>query len=169
MRSARAGDPRSCERSLRTDAQGVGRRSLQLLHDIEETLSSLRVDCEIMNGFTRLNHELADRLKTAAREGHLGTIDESGEIADTLRQAAGSAARVHERFRRRCVSARADRRLDPDDGVEEEFESAIAAAADFHDSLEDLAYTIELLDAELESPTGQAFATAEELLEALRH
>lgn len=159
----------SCDKSsLRCDAEGVGRRSLQLLRNIEETVSSLRIDCELMDGLARLSNDLSNRLKAKAVEGELDRIDESGGIVETLHSAADSAERVHQSLRLRCASAHADERLEPDDGVTDEYETAISVCADMHNALQDLAETVAELDAELDRPTGKRFTNIDDLMAALR-
>ncbi|MDT3679873.1 MAG: hypothetical protein ROZ64_13680 [Burkholderiaceae bacterium] len=160
----------SCnESNLRLDAEGVGRRSLELLRAIDQTVSSLRIDCELMSNLAHISNDLSERLKAKAVAGQLSLVDESGAIVETLNNAADAAESLHESLGRRCASARADHRLEPDDGVTDEYEAAISACADMHNALRDLADTVAELDAELEAPTGKSFTNIDELMAALRN
>ncbi len=124
-------------RAFTAEVGDVAARSLTLLRDIEHTLNWLGHRTRMFDTLTafadQVNNEL-DRID--------GVIDADGALTPAMEEAQGDIEEVYRALIAKRQSARDDRRLCEDDGVEAAYTETIAAAADLHNSINRLRWNI---------------------------
>lgn len=139
-------------------------RSLQLLNAIESTITRCASDTEILR---TLHREFRGFLSWLTANDATTPLDPEGQACELFEQASAAALRMYNVSIARRESARADRRLTGEDGVEDAYTALIAAFADVHNVLEDVRDAMATIDAEKSPTVGQA-SNAEELLKLLK-
>lgn len=136
-------------------------RSLDLLRAIEETIFAINFIADNLTTYARYATMAIDRFQGDKFEV---MCDESGKIADELNNAQSKVLELYNVFITKRNAARNDHNLNHDDGVEDCYTNAIAAAADLHNLLNDLRWEIYEHDADFEkSETSDVLSTAEEV------
>jgi hypothetical protein len=142
-----------------------GRRSLELLRAIEDTIDVMAHVAEDTRRFATRHEEVA-KLVWERRPG-TATLDPD-DILDALFGSIQDRAKVLHRHYRQCQqSAASDKDLQPDDGVVEAFGEACAAMVELFNACEDLRTAIREYDAD-SSSVGQPVEDVEELLATLK-
>lgn len=144
----------------------VASRSLHLLDAIDETVTSLENNRQLV---TLLSDHAKKQVAALKASPPAHEIDEDGKVSEKLDLAAQHLRRIYDDAIRRRKAAVEDADLHPDDGIVDAYTAFIAAAADFHNSLEDLRDVVETLDS-LHSPTaeGGPYENVSDLLKALK-
>lgn len=160
----RTNDERRRDLRLIESADALGRRSLDVLRDIDQTLASIDVDRGLMQSLTSVCRTLEQRLIESPPERR---IDAKGKVAAGIRKAAETAAAVHsEALDRRRAAAMDDERLEDDGGVDA-YDAFLDAIAEFHDAAEDLAERIAELDADFDAPGETTDASVADVMKGL--
>ena len=146
-------------------AYAIGERSLQLLHAIEQTISSLTTDREFVSNAARIVDSFEAEL---AKAPPVRPIDPEGRIVGLLIKGMEAADRLAATNREKLASAEADVRLTDDDGVTAEYHAFIESVCALHDGLSRLIERIEELDADFEEPLPGTFRSVDELMTALK-
>lgn len=142
--------------------QAFASRTLEFLQVIERTIQSVLADTEVLRANTRDLRRLLEKL---AAGGKLVELDPTGRVVDLLSQASASCVRIRERALLQRASAVSDPDLFDEVEVVDAYSDYIDAIADAHNAIEDLSDTVQTLDA-LHSPVvGQAFESADALIE----
>jgi hypothetical protein len=145
---------------LGSDAVSHAQRSLQLLRDIENTISALCYERRFFVTMAAAAHDTADRLKLAPRKAPL---DPEGRLEDKFDKAQAAAKQLYEAMIEKRSHARNDPNLTDEDGIADEYSRSIAAVADLHNGLNALRWAIGEYDADLEKPSGKTFKDPEQL------
>ena len=136
-------------------------RSLDLLRDIDATISSLN----------RLTAQLNSDLKFSENAIHSindmdTVIDQDNNISSQLEKAQSSINSLYDVLISQRESGRNDDRLTDDDGIEDAYNEAIVAAADLHNSLNTLRWAIGEHDADM-SPVSKSHSNMDDLIKEL--
>lgn len=150
--------------STAASVQAVTARNLQLLQAIENTVSRLTSDTDLLHSICLTFAEVFDALKKADGDE---VIDPQGIVCNSLRNASEATTRIYASTTRARQSARDDKRLRSDDGVVDAFDRKLKVVRSMHDLIEEMVEWIEIHDASLEKPTGAVYATVDELFDAL--
>lgn len=137
-------------------------KTLTLLRAIEETVSSLAWMQRRAEADSKYAVDSAEFLRTCER---VAEIDPDGTIVVSLEEAESRLEKLHEvlRNKRQAAVKASELRGDDKDAVTDAYSAAIAAVADLHNHMGDLRWAIGEHDADLEKPTGEAFADPEKL------
>lgn len=129
-------------------------RNLEILRAIESTLAWL----ERLTGQLRADFEFADKVN-ANLAGIPGIIDPDDSIQQGLEKAQIAVEELYGLLISKRQSGRDDHRLMEEDGIEEAYTEAIAAAADLHNAINSLRWNIgeHDTDAEPKAP-GKTYA-----------
>ena len=134
-------------------------RSLDVLQEIETTLSSLQLECEIIESISRFCFREAHRIQENPDKQEL---DPNRETRTKLLTAQNRVKQHHSDLIARRDAARADPRFNAYDGVVGAFSRTINAVAELHNNLNALRWAIGEHDAEL-SKVVKRCATVEAL------
>lgn len=118
-------------------SQEATARSNDLLIEIEDTLDVLELTTDVLTGYEKSISKATAKLANAGCP-----LDPQGMLNTLLEKAAGNVNELYNDLIERRESARADDRLQDEDGLEDAFTSAIASAADLFNSLEDLRFVV---------------------------
>ena len=143
------------------EVEQVSARSIFLLKDIDSTISSLKRLTAQLDADMQYAEGLAVGIQTVAVE-----IDTDSTISVQLEKSQSTVCDLYQELISRRESGRVDDRLSDEDGIEDAYTEAIAAASDLHNSLNDLRWAINEHDADL-SETGKPFTNAEDLIKHL--
>lgn len=151
--------------SLGDDILTGANRSLRLLKDIEETISSLCYDQRYYAALTDITKDAADNIHKAPR---LKMLDPDGSIEEKLLCGQNVAHKLYTQLIERRKSAISDPQLTDEDGVAEEFTRTIGVVAKMHNAINELRLAVGEYDADL-SPKkeGKVLKSAEEIEEFL--
>jgi len=144
--------------------QAFAARNLQLLSAIETTLGVLKADTayvRIMAG------EVEDCLAKLKAEQSAAQLDPSGRVCELIRKCLDSASRMYADNKTLKAAAERDSRLTADDGVVEAYDGFLDGLRDLHDCHAEFLDWVETHDALLESSSGTAYATADDLFAAM--
>ena len=145
-------------RDFTVSVQAVAARSLGLLRDIESTLTWL----ERMVGQLRTDALFAAKMREGI-EDIGGVLDPDGELETDLWTAQTSVGDLCNLLKEKRNSARSDRQLTDEDGIDEAYTDAISHAADLHNAIDELRFEIGVHDGMLSPSTGPATADVDEL------
>lgn len=143
------------------EAASESARSLDLLRSIDNTLSFL--------------NRLAAQLRADTSHAKKGIAivkalpvecDPDNTILESINKAQSATSDLYDELVSRRNAAKGDNRLAEDDGIEEAYTEAIAAAADVHNNLNSLRWAIGEHDADL-SPVSKPFTNAADLIKNL--
>lgn len=126
--------------------QAVGDRSLQLLHAIEQTVSDLATDGELVDTVARV---MGGILVALHKQQVKTPIDPEGKLVATLEKCVGAANRLRDTAERGIASAEADDRLTDDDCVAESWRSFGEKVASLNSVASELVQTIRAIDARI--------------------
>ncbi len=138
-----------------------GARSLDLLRSIDNTLSFLNRLTAQLRADTGYTERIIAIVKALPVE-----YDPDDSILESIGKAQSATGDLYDELINRRSAAKGDGRLTEDDGIEEAYTEAIAAAADLHNSLNALRWTIGEHDADL-SPVSKPFTNAADLVKNL--
>lgn len=140
---------------------GEANRSLDFLRAIEETIFAINLISDNLVTYSRYAAMSIEKFQSVK----LDTIcDESGKIADELNNAQAKVLELYNVFISKRDAARNDKNLKHDDGIEDCYTNAIAAAADLHNLLNDLRWEVYEHDADFEkSQTSDVLSTSDEV------
>jgi hypothetical protein len=145
-------------------ASGLAARNLKLLEAIEETITSLSNDLELLelvaNGFSGIFDKFT-------KEPPNVPIDTTGAIDGLLDSAAAACGRLYADAVHKHRAAGQDPHLTPEDGVEEAYNAFIQCINGTHDCIEELREWIALHDALFEETTGGKYSNVEDLFAAM--
>ena len=136
-------------------------RNLDLLRSIDNTLSLLnRLAAQLRadTGYTEKNIAIVKALPVE--------YDPDNTILESIDKVQSATGDLYHELVSRGNAAKGDSRLTEDDGIEEAYTAAIAAAADLHNSLNTLRWVIGEHDADL-SPVSKPFTNAADLIKNL--
>ncbi len=139
-------------------------RNLTFLRAIEEAVSALAQDCEILGGIERLYEEIEKAVRNAPSESPL---DESGELSRSLAESSAACERLHQRAMKAIQSARAEPHLTEEDGVESAWEKYRSLVVAIHELVEEIRERIETHDALLSPVSEKIHPDADSLFRAL--
>jgi hypothetical protein len=140
---------------------GEANRGLDFLRAIEETIFAINLITDNLVTYSRYASMSIDKFQNVKLDS---MCDESGKIADELNNAQAKVLELYNMFISKRHAARNDQNLSHDDGVEDCYTSAIAAAADLHNLLNDLRWEIYEHDADFEkSETSNVLSTNAEI------
>lgn len=135
-------------------------RSLDLLRNIETTLSSLEAIRDFYDALSNYcDRETIRITKRPPKE----QLDANSKIGESLRKAQVSLEEFHSRLNRCLGSALADPELREEDGVSEAYSASIETVVMLHNKLNTLRWTIGEHDADVAKTTGR-FRNVEELI-----
>jgi len=137
-------------------------RDLRLLHDIEQTISRLCYERQILDAVTSFIQDVTKSLTDKPRDKQ---IDPQGVASKSLHEAQKAVHGLYDTMLVKCRSAEADTRLVEEDGVVEEYRRSIATVAELHNSLNGLRWAIGEHDANLAKPALAAPLESEEAIE----
>lgn len=143
-------------------AHGFVARNLELLAAIENTLDALNGDTELIHAIANGYAEIKNRLAEQSRE-----IDPEGRMAQLLGKASDACARIYHDAQQRHAAACQDPAITAEDGVEEAYNTFMAAISHMHDVVEDLREWIAVHDAVLQPTTGATFTSTDDLFKSL--
>jgi len=145
--------------------EAISTRSLELLRAIEETVSNLSVEADLLRGAAQATaHVRAGLVKTPPER----RIDPEGRIDANLSCVLDKAAEIYADWKRRRQSAIDDPLLTEGDGVADGYEKAMDALRLLHDETQDLRELVAEHDCDFDTPTGEVFTSGEALLAAIR-
>jgi hypothetical protein len=146
---------------LGEDVQHYSARSLDLLRDIEATIRGLQYDQRLCETLCALATSSSEALRARPSNEE---IDPVGKIEATMHRAQEAAKALYDELIRRRDVARADRRVQDEDGLIDEFTRTIACVADPHNAINALRWALGEHDADLSPVSGPAFETIDDLL-----
>lgn len=146
------------------DAIGFGERSVDLLRLIEHTVNGLCADRAMMAGLANAAGDVARKVATMER---VTLLDPNDAVQETLLKGRDAIAKARDIWVDARNSVRRDPEVSDEDGLEDEFTTAIAAACDLHNALNTLLWSIGEHDADLESPSGISYTDVSQLLKAM--
>jgi len=139
-------------------------RNLRLLQAIDETLTALSTEADMLRLISR---DLAEVESGLIDADPAGALDPDRLIDRALEATVSIAERLHDRGEAGHRAALADAQLHADDGVAEAWADYIAAAGELHSVSQALRERIGTLDA-LQSPrSGKTYASAADLFDAM--
>lgn len=140
--------------------------SLSLLRAIDDTVEWLAsMQKEAASGVT-MGEEILKTLHNCKRER---VIDAAGELHDLYVMVEGKLKEVVKALKHKRAAAERDHRIKKhQDDLVAEFDGAILAVSELHDTLVELRWAVAEHDADLEKPTGKVFANAKDLFAALK-
>lgn len=147
--------------SFGREVEAIGARSITLLKDIETTISGVNRLTGQMQADAEFAEKMIEEIKIQNKE-----IDADNKISSQLEKAQSIIHDLYQELILRRESGRTDSRLSADDGIEEVYSEAIAAAADLQNNLNDLRWQILEHDADL-SPVSKSYTDARELIKDL--
>lgn len=124
-------------REFTADVQAEAARNLELLRDIERTIASVAR----LTKHLKTDAEFAEKAN-ASLSGINGVIDPDDSIQNALQESQDSVHSLYELLIEKRQSGRNDQRLCDDDGIEDVYTEAIAAAADLHNAINTLRWNI---------------------------
>lgn len=137
-------------------------RNLELLRDIERTCFALRKVTaflsELNGDFNEMTRALASVKVPLPEDKVLGPID---NILSVLEE-------MHVRQKGGLASARADRQLRADDGVEDAYREALSKLLLLHETIADYKCAVMLHNAMLDTSGGVALSSEDQIREYLR-
>ncbi len=142
-----------------------GMRSIDLLRNIEDTISGLAYDRRFFGEFAQT---AADFTRDIASSRKGVPIDPDGKLEETLSKAQEAAHSLHGTYVRKRRFAREDPNVRDEDGLVEEFTQTLAVLADLHNKLNELRWTIGEHDADLEPKGDQRLQSAQQIEDALK-
>jgi hypothetical protein len=146
------------------DIQAHAARNLRLLQAIDETLTALSTEADMLRLISRDLAEVEAGLIDAAP---VCLLDPDGMIDRSLEAILSIAERLHDRGEAGHRAALADAQLHVEDGVAEAWADYITAAAELHSAAQALRERIGTLDA-LQSPrSGKTYGSAADLFDAM--
>ena len=136
-------------------------RSLRLLKDIEETISSLCYDQRYYGALTSITKETAENIRKAPLNK---LLDQDGSIEEKLLRGQNAAHNLYNKLIEKRKSAISDPQLTDEDGVVDEFTRTIEIVADMHNSINELRWALGEHEADL-SPhkDGLVFSTPKDI------
>lgn len=144
-------------------AQAFAARNLELLASIENTLDALSADTKLVHAIDEGFQEVGQKLAGFGGE----PIDPEGRFQTLLSKSSDGCARIHRDICLRQRSACTDPDLRSSDGLADACSDFILAVDALHDTIERLREWVADHDAVLEPSTGQRYANAEALFDAL--
>lgn len=132
--------------ALGDDILAGANRSLKLLKDIEETISSLCYDQRYYDALTSITKDVAENIRKAAR---VKPLDEDGSIEEKLLRGQNVAHKLYTQLIEKRRSAISDPQLTDEDGVAEEFTRTIEVVAKMHNAINELRCALGEYDADL--------------------
>lgn len=142
---------------------GMVARSVALLDAIEQTVTLLHGDTEILVFLANQAKEVTAKVTEIEPRK---AIDPDGSISASLKKLCGQLERDYTLGMAKRNSARVDPQLTRDDGVEEAYTMHIAALADLHNAIEALRESMEIHDSRL-SPVIGSYDNVDDLFSAL--
>lgn len=144
--------------------EGVARR-IDLLRQIDTTISYLVLLRDQLTADARFAVDFNREI-----ESIVDVIDLDGSLHDRMESTQETVNAVYEMLIRKRDAARKDRLLRADEGVVEAYTEAIAAAADLHNAINTLRWSIAEHDVDVagEESNTPAFTNPDELLRHLR-
>lgn len=124
-------------RSFAADVGASAARSLDLLINIEHTLTWLEHQTRIFQAHTGFAEKMNDQLDQIA-----GVIDANDKLAGAMEATQGLVEQVYQMLVAKRQAGRDDSRLTEDDGIEAAYTDAIVAAADLHNALNRLRWNV---------------------------
>lgn len=121
-------------------------RSLKLLKDIEETISSLCYDQRYYGVLTSIANDAAENIRKAPR---VKLLDQDGSIEEKLLRGQNAAHDLYTQLIEKRKSAIFDPQLTDEDGVAEEFTRTIEVVAKMHNAINELRCALGEYDADL--------------------
>lgn len=146
------------------DIHAHAARNLRLLQAIDETVSTLSTEEELMRLISR---DLVQVESLLMGTSPAAPLDPDGQADRLLEAGAAIAERLHRRGEEAHRAALADAALHDDDGVAEAWSDYIDAAAELHNAAQALRERIGVLDALLSPHSGQTYASADDLFTAM--
>ena len=139
-------------------------RSIYFLTAIESTLSWLnRLTAQLRSDANFSENLIAGIISNKSDKN---VIDRNDAITNKLESAQTSINELYEILLSKRKAGRADTQLTDADGIEDAYSNAIAAAADLHNNLNTLRWSICEHDADL-SPVSKSYINAENLIKDL--
>jgi hypothetical protein len=138
-------------------------RTLDVLAAIDQTCGALRAETDAMRLHERRLHEVIGQINALPPGPEL----EPAARLDVFRAAQALLEQAVESLQHRCEAASRAPELREDDGVVDAYEAAIAAARELHAAIGELVFAVLEHDAD-RSPAGPVFASADELIAALK-
>lgn len=136
-------------------------RSLDLLRDIDATISSLNRLTAQLNSDLKFSENAINSIDSLD-----AIIDQDNNISSQLEKAQSSINSLYDVLISQRESGRNDDRLTDDDGIEDAYNEAIVAAADLHNSLNTLRWAIGEHDADM-SPVSKSHSNMDDLIKEL--
>ena len=136
-------------------------RSLDLLRDIDATISSLNRLTAQLNSDLKFSENAINSIDSLD-----AIIDQDNNISSQLEKAQSSINSLYDVLISKREAGRNDDRLTDDDGIEDAYNEAIAAAADLHNSLNTLRWAIGEHDADM-SPVSKSHSNMDDLIKEL--
>ena len=151
-------------------ARSTEAASINLIDAVDGTVDALVGLAGVMNGFNRMIASICEEVATAeCIEGRY--IDANDEAVDALGHAASSLKDQLTSLERKRASIDKDARLNGHhcESLHDAYEQAIEAVAELAESCMQMRAAIIRHDLAAEPRSGEAFATAEALIESLRN
>lgn len=143
-------------------AQAHAARNLTLLNAIENTISALSSDCDLVRAIRAAYAEMFDEVRA-----HAELIDQEGLLLDQLAKASDACGRIRVGLLKRQHSAHTDPALKPDDGVADAYQAVIDCISHLHDEIDEMSEWIGVHDAVLQPSTGQTFSSVDDLFSSM--
>jgi len=146
---------------LSSDIVSDAQRSVQLLRAIETTIRALCYERTKFEAAAKFVHQFAEAVK-AAKRGKT-ELDPKGVVEKNLLDAQSAVHKLYDELIEKRQSARDDHRLTEEDGVAEEYTTAIAVVADLHNGLNELRWAIGEYDADVAPRGARRALTVDEM------
>lgn len=146
-----------------SEITGMVTRSVALLDAIEQTVTLLRGDTEVLVFLANQAKEVTSNLSGIEPAT---VIDSDGSISESLVKLCTQLGHDYVIAIAKRDAARSDPQLTQDDGVEDAYTQHIDALADLHNAIENLRESMEVHDARL-SPVVGSYANVDDLFVAL--
>lgn len=147
--------------ALGDDILSGATRSLKLLKDIEQTISSLCYDQRYYGALTSITKDAATNIRKAPQ---VKPLDPDGGIQEKLLLGQESAHKLYTQLIEKRKSALSDPQLTDEDGVAEEFTRTIEVVAKMHNAIDELRLALGEHDADLSTrKEGPILKSAEEI------
>lgn len=156
-------DHHSSQLNFANEITGVVTRSVALLDAIEQTVTLLHGDTEVLVFMANQAKEVTARVAGIEPQK---AIDPDCSISVSLKKLCEQLEQDYKSAIARRSAARMDPQLTKDDGVEDAYSLHIAALADLHNAIEALRESMEIHDSRL-SPVVGSYNNVDDLFAAL--
>lgn len=144
--------------------QALASRNLQVLQAIENTVSCLSSDVQLIHSIAGAFEEIHGILSKHPADHQ---IDPEGVVRGALAKASAACVRMHNAAKAKHRSACEDHQLRSEDGVTDAYEAYLTAVDGAHDCIEGLKEWIATHDAILEPDLPGSFSDVDALFEAM--